>query len=324
MTPSCNTAELVITVVDFLEPDFRSIVNLDIAYTAIDTEIEIFTLDNDRCAVVGGCSLDPASVTIITNPSNGTITVDGITGNTGYSPNLDFVGQDTLRYQVCVDGEPGICRQADQIITILSASGLNTTLAADDFNTGGQDTPITGDVSTNDTDPYNDNQTVVAQAVSNEAGTFTLLTNGTYTFVPNETFYGPVDFPYVTSDDNAFQECANATLHFLILRDLYIHVRVYLQGALLNNGNEIGTTHARPLMRDDLRESSFTGERYLPDAEPYDLLPVTEHWETADNASLYEPFFRYNFDYTSVETKFKTVLDPTVIFADNGEDAVFD
>ena len=142
---------------------------------------------------------------------------------------------------------------------------MNTTAAADDFNSGGQDTPITGNVSDNDDDPEGDNQLVDPQSITVPEGTFTLLADGSYTFIPIETFFGPIDFPYNTCDDNIDQACTQATLHLLVVRDMYIQVRVYLQGSMINNGNEIGTTSTRPLMRDGIRESTFTGDRYIPD-----------------------------------------------------------
>ncbi len=331
LVAGCQTAELVITVVDFLDPDNKPIANVDIASTQINTPVTLISLSNDKCVVVGGCDLDP-SISIITQPENGTVIIDALTGNTTYTPDPGYVGLDTLRYQVCVLAEPGNCAQANQIITILDVSADNSTLAADDFNSGGQDTPITGNVWDNDTDPEGDTQTVTAQVTPIAGvGTLTLATDGTYSFVPEETFYGPVDFPYLTCDDNVSQACANATLHLLVVRDLYVQVRVYLQGAFINNGNETGS-HTRPLMRDDLRESSFTGSRYIPDTEPYSdyksspLAPTPpQHWETkGDFASVNEPFYKYGYDVSGQETKFLTVPDPATIFATTGEDAVTD
>jgi uncharacterized protein YjdB len=331
LVSGCQTAELVITVVDFLDPDNKPIANVDIASTEINTAVTLISLANDKCVVVGGCDLDP-NISIITPPENGSVVIDALTGNTTYTPDAGYVGLDTLRYQVCVLGEPANCAQANQIITILAASAGNTTLAADDFNSGGQDTPITGNVQDNDTDPEGDTQTVTAQVTPIAGvGTLTLATDGSYTFVPDETFYGPVDFPYVTCDDNASQACANATLHLLVVRDLYVQVRVYLQGSFINNGNETGS-HTRPLMRDDLRESSFTGSRYIPDTEPYsdykatsDALTPPQHWETiGDWESVNYPLYRFGYDVTSQETKFLTVPDPATIFATTGEDAITD
>lgn len=327
----CQTAELIITVVDFLNPDLEPIANIDIATTQINESVDIPSLANDKCVVVGGCDLDPSSVTIVSDPANGAVTVDALTGDVTYTPYAGFVGQDTLRYQVCVDGEPTNCAQADQIITIISATAPNTTIAADDFNSGGQDTPITGTVAANDYDPEGDTQTVTAQVTPIAGvGTLTLLADGTYEFVPEETFYGPVDFPYETCDDALpTNACANATLHILVVRDFYLQVRVYLEGAFINNGNAVGS-HTRPLMRDNLRVSTFNNTRYIPDSEPYaDFKPngatLPQHWETEGvNSTLNQAFWKYGYDMTGVPTKFQTIPDPATIFATTGENAVVD
>ncbi len=313
----CQTAELVITVVDYLEPDLRPIANLDIATTAFNTAVTLISLENDRCVVTNGCTLDATSVTIVTAPTRGGGTsVDGLTGDITYTPAANYVGNDTLRYQVCVTGEPLNCAQADQIISVSSSTAINNTVAADDFTSTQQSTSVIGNVSNNDTDPEGDNQSVTPQVTAVAAGTLTLLANGDYTFDPAETFFGPVDFPYTACDDNASVACASATLHILVVRDLTIRVRVYLEGALLNNGNEIGTTHSRPLMRDDLRSSSFTATRYIPDTDPYRDMGSIDSWEGGVQ--------KYNHVLSGMLTKFDSISDPSTIFAVTGEDAITD
>jgi len=312
----CQTAELVITVVDYLEPDLRPIANLDIATTLVNTAVTLISLENDRCVVTNGCSLDATSVTIITAPVRGGGAVASIVnGNITYTPAANYVGNDTLRYQVCVDGEPGNCSQADQIISVFAASAENSTVAADDFTSTQQSTPVTGNVRNNDTDPEGDTQAVTQQVTAVAAGTLTLLANGDYTFVPAETFYGPVDFPYTTTDNNVSPATADATLHILVVRDLTIRVRVYLEGALMHNGDEIGTTHTRPLMRDDLRSSSFTAARYIPDNDPYAGLGATS-WEGLNE--------KYDHVLSGMISKFSFVADPTTVFGLTGEDAITD
>ena len=312
----CQTAELIITVVDYLEPDLRPIANLDLATTQINTPVTLISLENDKCVVTNGCDLDPTSVTIVNSPSKGGgAVVNGTTGDITYTPLPSFVGNDTLRYRVCVQGEPLNCAEADQIISVISATSVNSTVAADDFNSTQQSTPVSGNVSTNDTDPEGDNQSVTPQVTTVAAGTLTLLADGSYTFDPAETFFGPVDFPYTTTDDNASPASASATLHILVVRDLTIRVRVYLEGALLNNGNEQGTTHTRPLMRDDLRSSSFTSQRYIPDTEPYAALSAIS-WEGGNE--------KYDHVGPGLLSKFTFVADPTTIFGLTGEDAITD
>ncbi len=47
-----------------------------------------------------------------------------------------------------------------------------------------------------------------------------------------------------------------------------VKARVYLEGALMNNGNAVSST-GRPLMRDNLRQSPFTNTSYIPLNDPY-------------------------------------------------------
>jgi len=316
LVSGCQRASLTITVVDYLEPDLRPIANLDIGTTDVNTDITLVSLENDRCVVTTGCLLDQTSVSITEIPRNGgTAVVNGSNGNITYTPPTNFVGSDTLQYSVCVDGEPTNCATAYQIITVIASTAVNSTIAADDFTATQQSTPVSGNVSTNDSDPEGDSQTVTAQVTTNAAGTLTLSTDGSYTFTPDESFFGPVDFPYTTCDDNASVECASATLHILVVRDLTIKVRVYLEGALLNNGGEIGTTHTRQLMRDGLRESPFTAARYIPDSDPYIGMSGAS-WETGAS--------KYDHVLSGTLSKFATIPNPSAIFAVTGEDAITD
>lgn len=67
-----------------------------------DTPVAIDVLANDSDAE----GLDPTSVTVITNPLSGTVSVDGITGVTTYTPNVDFIGVDAFEYRACDNNIP--------------------------------------------------------------------------------------------------------------------------------------------------------------------------------------------------------------------------
>ena len=97
--------------------------------------------------------------------------------------------------------------------------------------------------------------------------------------------------------------------------DLVVNVRVYLQGALMGNGNETGTTHNRPLMRDDLRVSPFNSVRYIPDSDPYSLMDVYS-WEGNID--------RYIHSQSGLLPGFTIIADPTQVFGVTGEDAIVD
>jgi hypothetical protein len=259
---SCPTSLLTITVLEPANPLKTPIANTDFGTTKKNTPITLNTLANDGCSFTTGCSLNPGSVLITIVPKRGNAVV-GAGGNITYTPNAGLLGKDTLTYLVCVTGEPLNCATALQIITVEDSLAVNSTVAADDFNTVPENTVATGNVKTNDSDPQGHIQTVTAQTTTKPGGTLVLSTDGSYTFTPDTLFTGPISFPYVTCDNGTPSVCDTATLYILVVPDLYVKVRVYLEGALMENRNEVNGEN-RPLMRDDLRNSPFTGLNYIP------------------------------------------------------------
>ena len=55
-------------------------------------------------------NLDPTTVTILTGPPRGTVTVNSTTGDISYTPNPNVNGTDTLSYEIC--DTDGLCDTA--------------------------------------------------------------------------------------------------------------------------------------------------------------------------------------------------------------------
>ncbi len=149
----CINDTLIITVTPVNDGPNATI---DIATTTENNSVVISILTNDTDS---DGNIDTTSVTIIDSPSNGTVTVDPITGAITYTPNTGFTGTDTLIYQVCDDGTPlpELCDTAIVIITVLSCQ---TDLTADcdgDGVTNGEEIDPDGDgiPGPNGTDPSN-------------------------------------------------------------------------------------------------------------------------------------------------------------------------
>jgi uncharacterized protein YjdB len=262
LTSNCPTTLLTITVLDYFEIANGPVANTDFGTTKLNTPITLKSLENDECVITTGCSLNPTSVTVIVAPKRGTTLVLP-NGDITYTPNNGSLGQDTLTYQVCVTGEPTNCATALQIITIENTTSPNTTVAVDDFTTTNENTPVSGNVKPNDSDPQGDIQTVTAATTTKAGGTLVLDATGAYTFTPTPLFFGPIEFEYRTCDNGSPIVCDNATLHILVVPDLGVKVRVYLEGALTNNKN-LTSPDGRPLMRDNLRVSPFNGLTFIP------------------------------------------------------------
>ena len=69
----------------------------DHADTRKNTAVVINVLANDTAK---SGILDPATVTVVTPPAHGTTSVNTVTGEVTYTPNLDFVGKDSFKYTV--------------------------------------------------------------------------------------------------------------------------------------------------------------------------------------------------------------------------------
>ncbi|MDF1694813.1 MAG: Ig-like domain-containing protein [Saprospiraceae bacterium] len=276
---SCPKSVFEINVVDNIYSEGTPVSNLEFAttYMGVDEtvngiEIDINTLENDACIFTGGCSMDDTSVAILKQPNNGTATI-GINGIISYSSNPGFIGQDTLEYEVCMDS--GLkCSQSTQVITVNHNSAVNSTVPVDDFGYILKGELLTGNVINNDSDPEGDNISVVPMGsliapISINGGTYYIDGFGNYTFTPDEEFIGSTEFVYTLCDDNSVIACTDATMHILVFDDMSLHIRVYLEGALMQNNGAVSTTSGFPLMRDDLRVNPFTGENFIPTDDPY-------------------------------------------------------
>ena len=107
----------------------------DSATTDEDTPVVIDVLDGDTD--IDG-TIDSTSITGVTLPTDGTLSIDPVTGEITYIPNLDFYGIDTFEYSVCDNG--GLCDTGIVTVTVIADSAdLSVTKIVD--NT----TPIVGE-----------------------------------------------------------------------------------------------------------------------------------------------------------------------------------
>ena len=89
----------------------------DTAVTTESTPVTIPVLAND---IDCGNNLDPSTVIVISPPSNGSVTIDNVTGNITYTPDNLFTGNDQFNYQVC--DSTGLCSTATVFIKVIPVS----------------------------------------------------------------------------------------------------------------------------------------------------------------------------------------------------------
>jgi large repetitive protein len=159
----------------------------DTATTNEDTAVTIPVLANDTDP-----DGDPLSVTSAT-ALNGTVTINA-DGTIRYTPNGNFNGEDTITY-VISDGNGGTST-ATVRVTVTPVN--DPPVAVNDVATTNEDTPVTLNPLSNDSDVDGDPLTITAATSPN--GTVTINPDGTITFTPASNFNGPTTITYTISD----------------------------------------------------------------------------------------------------------------------------
>ena len=179
------------------------IANYDIASVRRGlSSVVIKTLENDK-TLDRVYTLNPASVTILTPPiQNGaSATVNPANGDITYSLSAASTfktGRDSLRYQVCDNAPVPQCATSWQYILIDTARTPNHLIPSDNFYVTRRNTPIAGNLITNDYDPDGYVRQALPQTSSTTgAGTINILSDGSFTFTPLAGFVGNLKHEYI-------------------------------------------------------------------------------------------------------------------------------
>jgi gliding motility-associated-like protein len=187
-TVLCDTATVFIDVVEANEgPDANNddyVINEDEVLTAN-------VGDNDTDA-----DGDVLTYAVTTNVTNGTLQFTD-DGGFIYTPNAEYSGTDSFSYSVC--DPAGVCDYADVTITIVPVN--DPPIAVDDFVAAEEDDVVSNTVATNDSDAENDpiTFTLIDDVVN---GTLDFYSDGTFTYTPDNNYYGPDSFTYSACDDS--------------------------------------------------------------------------------------------------------------------------
>jgi gliding motility-associated-like protein len=182
----------------------------DINVTLVNTPVTGWVITNDY---------DPDGDELLTNttpvsgPENGVLILNA-NGSYNYTPNFNFTGKDYFEYQIC--DPDGLCDTALVTVTVIPAgtSGENRPpVAIEDIYSGIKDTPVFGNLLSNDFDPDGDKITITSTPVSAPtAGTLEINSDGTFTYFPENGFTGQVTFIYEICDNGTPTLCATAAV----------------------------------------------------------------------------------------------------------------
>ena len=188
----------------------------------------------------------------------GEITVSPTAGSYDWNPEDNFVGTAVIPYTT-VDGNGA----TDTATLYLTTLPVNTISSTDDFNNTPFDTPVSADVSTNDTDEEGDNQTFTLDGTNGGMdpadGTVTLNPDGSYTFTPTPGFTGTTEFDYEVCDDGMPALCDTSTVFIEVFPE------VTAEDPLVIANPDVNTV---------LLNQTGTGNVMANDLDPDDLAPV--------------------------------------------------
>ncbi|SEU22298.1 Ig-like domain-containing protein [Stigmatella erecta] len=149
----------------------------------------------------------PLTVTAVTQPPNGTVTLVG--GVVTYTPNPGFSGTDTFTYTVS-DGNGGT-DTATVTVTVAPPGNVPPTAVDDSISVPGSSGGTVVPVLANDTDPDTGNTLTVTAVTQPPNGTVTLV-GGVVTYTPNPGFVGTDTFTYTISDGQGGTDTATVTV----------------------------------------------------------------------------------------------------------------
>lgn len=228
-TDNCKLELLTITVQDNAVTSTNTlVVNTDIAVTSYNTPVTIASLandwpgDNGYLFVPTGMQLTDLNGAAAGNTAaGGTATINTTNGNVTYTPPVNFVGVDTIRYTICNNAPVPQCGGAYQIVRILPPGAGSVIADADDLGRTNLNTPLTvsaaNGVLTNDTHSGAGTLSVTAlDTTIAGVGHVVIAANGSYVFTPAPGFVGSVGIPYTTVLSSNPAITASATLYLVV------------------------------------------------------------------------------------------------------------
>ncbi|HBC3423131.1 tandem-95 repeat protein, partial [Vibrio parahaemolyticus] len=193
-TATDPSGESVSQTVDFTVTPVADIV-ADKATVVEDTPTIIKVLGNDtfegKDKVV---SLDAEN-----GPKNGTVIVNN-DGTVTYTPDDNYVGKDTFTYVVTSGGV------SESTTVEVNVTPVNDApVAKNDISTTQEDTAVTIDVLSNDTDVDGDTLSIQSASVPSDQGTVEIV-DGKLVFTPAENFNGDAEITYTVTDGQLTDE----------------------------------------------------------------------------------------------------------------------
>ncbi|ATA73014.1 hypothetical protein CGC49_06820 [Capnocytophaga sp. H4358] len=215
-TSNCTSTTVTVTITAVATPTVLVANDDPVTVTTTQSGTVINVLENDRIGTNTPTTSD-VTITVTSTPTGTNVPIlDPLTGNVTV-PSGTPTATYEIGYKICTKVGTVTCSTATVIITVTEVvTPTNTTNAMNDFKYTTVNTPVTGSVGGNDTDPEGDTQVWTTQTNTTGGHTFVLKSDGTYTFTPSTDFVGTVSYTYEVCDNGTPQACATATVYISV------------------------------------------------------------------------------------------------------------
>lgn len=180
----------------------------DAATTNENTPVGIPVLDNDFDV---DDVIDPSSLAIVTAPQHGTVSINPSTGIVTYTPQQNYVGNDSFSYTV---EDPSGAVSAPATVTISVINVNLPPVAVDDAIVHSSILPVSIDVLDNDYDPDNSKEELTIVSVTTPTKGSARIAGREIVYTPEGTNSTTVTFTYKISDPDGLTDEAVVTIEY--------------------------------------------------------------------------------------------------------------
>jgi VCBS repeat-containing protein len=214
---TCSQGTLVITV----EPVNDRPVAVDDSFVILEDQV----LNGN--AALNDTDAETASMvyTVIDAPDFGSVVMQP-NGQFVYTPNANYFGSDMIVYHATdASGASDVAT-----ITISITSVNDTPVVVGETINGVEDTVVTGNVATNDSDVETSSLTYTV-VTGPSSGSVVLTTNGTFTYTPAANFFGTVEVVYRATDAGGLFGNATLVINLTAVNDAPLAVQDVISSA---------------------------------------------------------------------------------------------
>nr|WP_260619666.1 retention module-containing protein [Pseudomonas sp. B11D7D] len=238
---------------------------------------------------------DTVSYTLKSGTTNGTLVLDGTTGQYTYTPNANYNGPDSFTVTLD-DGKGGV---VDAVVNITVNPVNDAPVSGPQSLTTDEDTAIDGTINATDVDGDSLSYSI-ASGDEPKHGTVTLRADGTFTYVPGKDYNGQDSFTVTIDDGNGGTTTSVVSLDVTPV-------------------NDIPVTADQSKVTDE--DQSVSGKIVATDVDgdklTYTIQGGVDHGSLLLNTVTGEYTYTPNKDYNGTDSFTIRVYDPSGTYADS-------